>query len=194
MTTATDEGKEAIRPLDADVERALMDNHRRFLAFLEKRTGNRQTAEEILQSAFVRTLETDRRAGDGEGAITWFYRILRNALIDHARRKAVEQAALELEQHEPRAQDEGLHGELCRCFEALLPTLKPEYARLLRMVDLEGAPVKDAAAAENLTPNNASVRLHRARLALRTSLEVSCGACATHGCLDCSCARGGHRG
>jgi RNA polymerase sigma-70 factor (ECF subfamily) len=31
------------------------------------------------------------------------------------------------------------------------------------------------------------VRLHRARAALKTRLEQSCGTCATHGCLDCTC-------
>jgi hypothetical protein len=31
------------------------------------------------------------------------------------------------------------------------------------------------------------VRLHRARATLRDKLRVVCGACARHGCLDCSC-------
>jgi RNA polymerase sigma-70 factor (ECF subfamily) len=31
------------------------------------------------------------------------------------------------------------------------------------------------------------VRLHRARQALKRELERSCGTCATHGCLDCTC-------
>ena len=42
-----------------------------------------------------------------------------------------------------------------------------------------------------ITPNNATVRLHRARKALKRELERSCGTCATHGCLDCGC--GGSR-
>jgi RNA polymerase sigma-70 factor (ECF subfamily) len=70
-----------------------------------------------------------------------------------------------------------------------LPTLKPEYAELLRRVDLEERSVPEAAAEVGITPNNAGVRLHRARQALKHQLERSCGSCATHGCLDCSCQR-----
>ena len=39
----------------------LVDNHRRFLDFLERRVGDRDEAEEILQAAFVRGIE---RAGE----------------------------------------------------------------------------------------------------------------------------------
>lgn len=38
-----------------------------------------------------------------------------------------------------------------------------------------------------LTPNNLTVRLHRARQALRDGLEESCGICSQHGCLNCVC-------
>jgi RNA polymerase sigma-70 factor (ECF subfamily) len=29
--------------------------------------------------------------------------------------------------------------------------------------------------------------LHRARRALRKQVQVTCGMCATHGCVDCDC-------
>jgi RNA polymerase sigma-70 factor (ECF subfamily) len=54
-------------------------------------------------------------------------------------------------------------------------------------VDLEGGSVGDYARKAGITPNNASVRLHRAREALRKQVEKTCGTCATHGCLDCTC-------
>ena len=44
------------------------------------------------------------------------------------------------------------------------------------------------AASAGITPNNAGVRLHRARRALRRQTLAFCRACAEHGCLDCSCA------
>ena len=39
------------------VSPALVANHQRFLTFLERRVGSRERAEDILQAAFVRTLE-----------------------------------------------------------------------------------------------------------------------------------------
>jgi hypothetical protein len=62
----------------------------------------------------------------------------------------------------------------------LLPNLKAEYAEVLRRVDLEETPLPRVATDLAITTNNATVRLHRARQALRRQLERSCGTCATH--------------
>ncbi|WP_164008247.1 RNA polymerase sigma factor [Pyxidicoccus trucidator] len=172
-----------------DVVGALVGNHRQFLSFLERRVGSRAVAEEILQSAFVKTLEKGGALRDGEGAVTWFYRLLRNALVDHYRKQAAEGRALEREAREATeaTDDPELKATVCACVGELLPTLKPEYADLVRKVDLEERGVTDVAKEEGITANNAGVRLHRARQALKKQLERSCGTCATHGCLDCSC-------
>jgi RNA polymerase sigma-70 factor (ECF subfamily) len=77
--------------------------------------------------------------------------------------------------------------ETCACLTRLMTTLKPEYAAILESVDLGGRPLAGAARDLGITSNNASVRLHRARRALRQRVQQSCGTCATHGCLDCDC-------
>src|SRR4051812_13152695 len=64
----------------------LLANHREFLSYVERRIGDRALAEEILQDAFVRSL--DRTEEIRESAIGWFYRVLRNAVIDQQRRRA----------------------------------------------------------------------------------------------------------
>ncbi|HZI10106.1 MAG TPA: RNA polymerase sigma factor [Myxococcus sp.] len=183
---ATDE---AVRPAGDEVTRALVANHRQFLAFLERRVGSRATAEEILQSAFVKAVEKGGALDDSEGAVAWFYRLLRNALVDHYRRQAAEGRALEREAREAEEarEDPELKGAVCACVGELLPTLKPEYADMVRQVDLEERSVPDVAREAGISANNAGVRLHRARQALKKQLERSCGTCASHGCLDCSC-------
>ena len=176
-------------PPDPAVIAVLVENHRRFLAFLEKRVGSRAEAEDILQDAFVRGLARAGEIRDDERAVAWFYRLLRNAVVDHWRARAVRDRGLETLAREATEAIPApeLEGEICRCFEALLPTLKPEYAAILSEVDLNGARPVDVAAAQGMTANTAMVKLHRARRALRTRLEQSCGTCAAHGCLDCSC-------
>ncbi|RKI74916.1 RNA polymerase sigma factor [Corallococcus sp. AB049A] len=183
------EGTEAALPPDReDVVAALLAHQRRFLAFLERRVGSRAVAEDLFQTAFARTLEKGGALKDGEGAVAWFYRLLRNALVDHHRRQSAEGRALEVEARDADATvDLELESTVCACLTDLLPTLKPEYAQLVRQVDLEGRAVPDVAREVGITSNNAGVRLHRARLALKRSLERGCGACAAHGCLDCSC-------
>ncbi len=180
-------------PLEREIERALVENHQRFLSFLEGRVGSRAAAEDLLQSAIVRAIEGSSIPDDSEGAVTWFYRVLRNALADRYRRQSVEARGTERLAREPveNLSDLELRNAVCVCLHGLLPALKPEYAEMVREVDLEERSVGQVAATLGLTVNNASVRLHRSRQALKRQLERACGSCATHGCLDCTCGTAG---
>jgi RNA polymerase sigma factor (sigma-70 family) len=179
------------QPTTPEVVKTLVDNHRRFLAFLERRVGSREVAEDILQDAFVRGLAGAARLRDEDSVVAWFYRTLRNALTDHWRRRAAEQRATDRaantgETSAPAA-DAELLDAVCGCVNEMLETLKPEYAEAVRRVDMDEMSVKAFAEHAGITPNNASVRLFRGREALREQLRRSCGTCATHGCLDCTC-------
>jgi RNA polymerase sigma-70 factor (ECF subfamily) len=178
-------------PAPEHVVRVLVDNHARFLAFLERRVGSRDVAEDLLQEAFVRGLARARSLRDQGSAVAWFYRLLRNALTDHYRRRGAERRALERVAAEPEATepppDEQLMRTVCACVASLLDTLKPEYAAVLRRVELDGLPVRAFAAEAGITANNAAVRVHRAREALRWQLQRCCRTCADHGCVDCGC-------
>lgn len=171
----------------------LVNGHRQFLAFLERRVESRAVAEDILQTAFTRSLE--RGAGvDEEKAVAWFYRVLRNAVVDHYRQRSTAERVVEAwtrefpDVQEPEAD---MRQEICRCVSGLLETLKPEYREALQIVDLQEGTLKDLAQQSGITPENAAVRVHRARAALRRQIEQACGTCSVHGCLDCSCEASG---
>ena len=169
----------------------LVENHRVFLRFLERRVGSRETAEDLLQEAFGRAITRVESLRDDESAVAWFYRLLRNAVIDHYRRRAtagsaLERFAAELDEAVPPPE---VADQVCGCVSRLAGTLKPEYADALEAIDVKGMPVKDYAAAHGITANNAGVRVFRARQALRSQVIASCGTCAEHGCLDCSCGK-----
>ena len=188
MPELTDEnGPE--RALTEDVVRSLVANHREFLGFLESKLGNRALAEDILQDAFVRGMARVESLEREESAVAWFYRILRNAVIDHYRRRAtadrkLEAFAAELERAVP---PEETHASVCQCVSRLAGTLKPEYGEALRRIEVDGVSMKDYATEAGITANNAAVRVFRAREALKKQVTRSCGSCATHGCLDCTC-------
>jgi RNA polymerase sigma factor (sigma-70 family) len=173
------------------VANVLVENHRAFLGFLERRVGDRALAEDLLQDAFTRNLDRLSDRPD-EALVPWFYRVLRNAAIDRHRRKGAEERALAAftqELADAAQADQAFHREICACVGRLANTLKPEYAEVLRAVDVEETPVKTFAEAAGLTASNAGVRLFRAREALRKQVTASCGTCAEHGCLDCSCGK-----
>lgn len=168
----------------------LLENHRAFLGFLERRVGDRGLAEDILQDAFTRLVDRPDQAPADEGIVPWFYRTLRNAAIDRFRRHGAARRALEAfgRELESRATpDPDLEAEICACVSRLATTLKPEYAEALEAIDVRGTPVKAFAEQHGLTAGNAGVRVFRAREALKRRVTESCGTCAEHGCRDCTC-------
>lgn len=173
-----------------EVHRLLLDNHARFLAFVERRVGSRDVAEDILQEAFVRSLGRTGALRSSDSVTAWFYRVLRNAISDHFRRQDTRARAHDrlAAETEPvgSATDEELESVVCACVLSLVDTLKPEYGAVLRRVDLDGMSVRGYAEEAAISPGNAGVRLHRAREALRQQLARSCGTCLTHGCFGLS--------
>jgi RNA polymerase sigma factor (sigma-70 family) len=168
----------------------LVENHRAFLRYLERRVGDRGLAEDILQDAFAKVIGHPERAPADEGVVPWFYRMLRNAAIDQFRRRgaasrAADAFARELNAH--AAAEPELEAAICACVTRLAGTLKPEYAEALQAIDVDGTPVKAFAEQRGLSASNAGVRVFRAREALKKRVAVSCGTCAEHGCRDCTC-------
>lgn len=170
----------------------LLVQRKQFLAFVHRRVSDFGLAEDILQTAYLRAYQHQDDFQEGESAVAWFYRLLRNAVIDSYRRqetksKALEAWSRELEIESQAAPD--LHGEMCWCLHSVVDTLRPEYSEILRAVDLGEQRVQDFAQQHNLSASNAGVRAHRARAALRKQLMETCSSCAEHGCLNCTCKR-----
>jgi RNA polymerase sigma factor (sigma-70 family) len=187
---------DSLMQLNTDTNAALLatllENHRAFLGYLERRVGDRALAEDILQGAFAKVVAHPEQAPADESVIPWFYRTLRNAAIDQCRRRgaaarAYEAFARELETHDTPTDD--METEICACVSRLAATLKPEYAEALEAIEVAGTPVKAFAEQKGLSPNNAGVRVFRAREALKKRVTESCGTCAEHGCLNCTCNR-----
>jgi RNA polymerase sigma-70 factor (ECF subfamily) len=168
----------------------LVHNHRAFLTYLERRVADRALAEDILQEAFAKVIAKPEQAPFDEGIVPWFYRTLRNAAVDQFRKRgaterAYESFARELATRETPAPD--LESEICACVSRLATMLKPEYAEALQAIDVRRTPVKTFAEEKGLSANNAGVRVFRAREALKKRVVESCGTCAEHGCVNCTC-------
>jgi RNA polymerase sigma-70 factor, ECF subfamily len=183
-------GEPASAPLAASALATLVQHRARFLAFLERRVGGRDAAEEILQQAYLRGMDRGGGLRTGESAVAWFYRLLRNVLADHWRRGDAERRALAAYagEAETKAGDDGaLLEAVCGCVTGLVDTLKPELATAIREVDLGGVPLRTYAARVGITANNGAVRLHRARQALGRQLRRTCAAGNIAALRDCDC-------
>jgi RNA polymerase sigma-70 factor (ECF subfamily) len=132
--------------MTADLQ-PLLDAREEFLAFVRGRINDPDLAEDILQTSLLKAVRNAPTLENEERLVPWFYRILRNAIIDHYRSRAsgfpeeplAPELADEIEVESEAFQD------ACRCFIALIPDLKPEYRHLIRALDLEGQSTNDVA-------------------------------------------------
>ena len=162
----------------------------KFLSFLSARVEDRAAAEDILQAAYLKAVEHGSEIRDDESTVAWFYRILRNAITDHYRRRAARTSAHEAFAAEaPVSYEAELAQTVCACIGDVIRDLKSEYRTAIEQVDLGGVTVEAFAQSQQTSANNASVRLHRARKTVAKKLTTVCGACAEHKCLDCTCRR-----
>lgn len=162
----------------------------RFLRFVQRRVDSRDTAEDIIQSAYVRAVEQSASLRSEESAVAWFYRILRNAVIDHYRRRTTEDRALTRWAQDLVAEcrtDARTREIACEFIGEVLLDLRPSYREIIREVDLGGRSLESFAVTNGITAGNAAVRAHRARLALRKRMVEVCRACAENGCEECAC-------
>jgi RNA polymerase sigma-70 factor (ECF subfamily) len=166
----------------------LADERDRFLRFLETRVEDAATAEDILQTAYMKAVQHGSDIREGESVVAWFYRILRNSVVDHYRRRAAWSKVQDAFAAEtPKSYELRIQNAACECVRGVVRDLKPEYRSAVESVDLLGTSVVDFAGAEQISVNNASVRLHRARKAVAKQLKAVCGFCAEHKCVDCTC-------
>lgn len=175
----------------SNLEKTILSNLDAFVGFARTKINDPELAADVVQDSLLKALEAADKPTSEEKIVPWFYQILRRSIIDIYRRKdarsrAMDRFEVELAT-EPSAPDERV---LCNCFRNLLPTLPKQYQSLIERIDLNGETPGAVADALQIKPNNLNVRLFRARKHLRERLQQTCKACATHGCLDCTCKPG----
>lgn len=171
--------------------RLFLERRQAFLNFIRASVHDRDEAEEILQRASLKIISGTDGLRNAERAEAWIYRILRNEVADHFRRRAVQ--SRRIADVSPEFLSESLPSNvsdqptLCPCAIEELPNLYPNYFEVLESVDMNGEAIVVHAQGKGISVNSATVRLHRARKSLRSRLQVRCGACAGAGCFDCRC-------
>ena len=171
---------------------AFLKDRRKFLNFVRASVHDPVEAEEILQRVSVKVVARGATLRDPARVEAWIYRLLRNEITDHFRRLAVHlRRTAELSNEIPMGTS--AHGwadrpRLCPCAGEELANLRPNYAEALRGMEMQGEAIATYAARKQLSVNNATVLLHRARKSLRVRLQARCGTCAGSGCFDCGCA------
>jgi RNA polymerase sigma-70 factor (ECF subfamily) len=166
--------------------RLLASRRLEFLAFLRRRVRAGMDPEDLLQQALLVATAKIGQLRDPELVGPWFYRIMRRALADHHAASSLRERkrpVLEAENRDVPPETP----VTCACSLGLVDSLPAQYADVLRRVDVAEEDLATVASSLGTTTNNATVRLHRARKALRRRLLAHCGTTSARSCLDCAC-------
>ena len=167
------------------VAAVLRENQTEFEGFVRRRVKPGE-AEDILQSAAVKAMERAELLDDPKRALAWLYRLHRNVIIDAARKGTTEQRHIDRSSHEVEQSVEDAE-EHCHCSISQAQSMGGNYASILSLVDIAGLDLTEAASVLQISKNNATVRLHRARKALSEKMQKHCGVASLRDCFDCRC-------
>lgn len=160
----------------------------KVVGYLRRLVGEAE-AEDAAQEAFVkvsRSLDGFR----GESRLsTWIYRIATNTAMDHLRRPSAKHSS---RQGDGAADGGGetdddfvvdgapLHDTLLirkdmnECIRGLVNELPENYRAVLVLADLEGFTNAETGDVLGLSLDTVKIRLHRARLRLKKSMDLAC--------------------
>ncbi|MEM7273356.1 MAG: RNA polymerase sigma factor [Actinomycetota bacterium] len=164
---------------------ALREKRSEFEAFVRARVQP-QDVDDIVQLAALRAVERADSLDDPDRVVAWLYRIHRNLIVDVHRKRASERRHIDAGADIPElVQTPG--EDPCECSVSQARRLRPAYASILSLVDSDGLQLSEAARRLDVSANNAAVRLHRARKALRQAMLEHCGVQDPRECANCRC-------
>lgn len=183
----------ALRAGGASTDRAfeiiVREHGPRLLAVARKMTQSESDAQDVLQDAFLQAFRgLANFAGDSKLS-TWLHRIVVNAGLMKLRAKR-SRPELAIDDLQPRFLDDGHHAdwpapwkrgdetsaleaeEAHRQLREAIADLPERYREIVTLRDVEGRGTEETARLLGESENAVKIRLHRARIALRSLLDA----------------------
>jgi len=160
----------------------------RMFAVARRLLRSDDDAADAVQEAFVSAFRAIASFEGGARLSTWLHRIVVNAALMKLRTRA-RRPEVSIEELLPKFFEDGHHvdepaewrnpvqldalqrQETRALVREQIDQLPADYRTVLLLRDIEGLDTKETAEVLGVTPNAAKIRLHRARLALRTLLD-----------------------
>ncbi len=152
--------------------------------------GDREDAEEVAQETLLKVFESSKQLHEPEKIRPWIFRIAKNACL-MKRRKSIFAPSRELSLDEllPAKHQDGdavrieiadwsalpdgqaLKGEMKLLLERAIRELPETYRSVILMRDIEELTTLETAEILDVSPDTVKTRLHRARLAVRRTID-----------------------
>lgn len=141
-------------------------------------------AEDLTQEVFLKVHQNLPTFRQEAKLSTWIFQIATHAALDRlksASHRILNQKVLLIESLEDAGHhatvDHGnapVQDEMCRCIHSFIEDLPVNYSAILFLSELKELGIEEIAQILDITPGAAKIRLHRARRALKASMEQGC--------------------
>lgn len=151
----------------------LWQNHQAELyAFLLKKVGQKDVAEEILQNAFLKIHQYLPSLQDSKKARAWMFQITRNEMANYFQQSKKYKPAPDWDSNDWNS---AVPFQYCvQCFNRFLEGLPENYGKVVELVYFEGKPQQETAHILNISLANVKARLRRAKASLKKQLMQCC--------------------
>jgi RNA polymerase sigma-70 factor (TIGR02943 family) len=183
-------------PLHADPERWVDEHGDCLYRYALTRVRKEEVAEDLVQETLLAAVRTHENFGGRSTERSWLVGILKNKICDHFRKLGRETNFTDLEffrdEHsdkfdsadywihdrgpsdwKPEGEEAMKRTEFWQAIQGCLAKLPDRIATVFTMREIDEVPSKEICATLNISEANLWVMLHRARMALRQSLEAS---------------------
>jgi RNA polymerase sigma-70 factor (ECF subfamily) len=169
--TSNHAGVPAIDRLDR-AHLTLRADVRRFIARRVEPTA----LDDLVQEVFLKVHENAGELRDADRLAPWLFRIARNGVIDHLRkRRSRAHASLE-EAEEPATlePEQNFNQEMAAWFRPMMDLLPEEYRVALQLTEIEGLTQRELADRVGLSLSGAKSRVQRAKQLLEGIVRACC--------------------
>lgn len=149
-----------------------------LIAYVQRRIGNSETAQDIVQEAFVRLCQQDWPQIESY-ATAWLYQTCRNRAIDILRREgrmsAIHTGTDVSKLHDQSGSEPEKHASDCEQISIMktqIENLPEQQQEVLRLRLHDGLSYKQIAQVTGLTATNVGYLLHKAVSSLRIRMQV----------------------
>jgi RNA polymerase sigma-70 factor (ECF subfamily) len=158
-------------------------NYNRLYRYVLRLVHDTLEAEDLTQEAFLRAHQRQEALRNPQAFTAWLYRIATHVCLDRLRQR-LRRAPLEAETTPedlealaadgPSLQQVIEQNEMTTCVQGYLAQLADSYRVVILLHDVHGLTNAEMAGLLGETLANVKIRLHRARIRLRTTLQSGC--------------------
>lgn len=158
----------------SEFDRRVTEFAARLKKFIRRRVTDDATADDLTQETLLKVYRSRARWPEGERLEAWLYRIARNTIIDHYRRRRPTAELPPTLAADPADDTAEFRTSVLAAMRIFLAEMPEIYREPVRLAELEGLPLAKIALRLNLSLSAVKARVRRGRAMLKKKLQDCC--------------------